>query len=97
MRFSIVVLFWALLALCVSAQPLLAVHYIEAPPLRERIKTPVGEVRTGTATRVPLITWGGDEATILANGNNTKTQKGSIFAQKGLNLELISTSSLRPT
>lgn len=38
---------------------------------------------------VPLITWGGDIATIIANGNSPKTTSGSIFAQKGLSLELV--------
>jgi ABC-type nitrate/sulfonate/bicarbonate transport system substrate-binding protein/outer membrane protein OmpA-like peptidoglycan-associated protein len=46
-----------------------------------------GSVATGKGVKVPLITWGGDVATIYANGNRT-SQQGSIFAQKGLSIEL---------
>ena len=49
----------------------------------------VGDVSTRTPVRVPMITWGGDIATILANGNAAKTRSGSIFAGQGLNLELV--------
>ncbi|RWX47354.1 NitT/TauT family transport system substrate-binding protein [Candidatus Electrothrix communis] len=38
--------------------------------------------------QVPLITWGGDIATILANGNNKNTAAGSIFAKQNLQLKL---------
>lgn len=66
-----------------------AAQFMAAPPLTEVIKAPVGPVKTSEYIRVPLITWGGDEATILANGNSGKTAKGSIFAQQGLKLELV--------
>ncbi len=66
-----------------------AVQYINAPPLEEVIKVSIGNVKSGPVTRVPLITWGGDEATILANGNAKKTAKESIFGKKGLNLALV--------
>ena len=51
------------------------------------------EVRFSTSSagkedKLPLITWGGDEATILANGNAINTKPGSIFAQKGLKFKL---------
>lgn len=65
-----------------------AVNYISAPPLLDIVKEPVGNVQPGT-TVVPLITWGGDIATIYANGNNTVTSKGSIFSQEGLQLKLV--------
>ncbi|WP_459867097.1 ABC transporter substrate-binding protein [Endothiovibrio diazotrophicus] len=55
---------------------------------RELAGTPVGEVRPGATVRVPMITWGGDIATILANGNAAKTRKGSLFANAGLDIEL---------
>jgi len=51
-------------------------------------KATVKPVETGNIVRVPLITWGGDVATILANGGK-KTQRGSIFAQEGLNFQLV--------
>ena len=66
-----------------------AVQYIQMRPLEEVIKTGVGSVKPGKEDKLPLITWGGDEATILANGNAIKTKPGSIFAQKGLNFQLV--------
>ncbi len=73
---------------CISGQAK-AVQYIEAPHLGQVINVSVGNVKEKQYTRVPLITWGGDEATILANGNAKKTQKGSIWGQKGLKFELV--------
>jgi outer membrane protein OmpA-like peptidoglycan-associated protein len=66
-----------------------SVSYIQAPPLKNVIKASPGPVRPGTPVQVPLITWGGDIATILANGNAVTTTKGSIFGQKGLDLKLV--------
>ncbi len=66
-----------------------AVEFIAAPPLTEIVKDAVGEVRSDAAgTIVPLITWGGDIATIHANGNALRTAKGSIFDRQGLQLQL---------
>ncbi|BBO92203.1 ABC transporter substrate-binding protein [Desulfosarcina ovata] len=62
---------------------------IQSPPLVTEIKTAVGEVKPGKSITVPLITWGGDMATILANGNSAKTAAGSIFAKQGLALNLV--------
>jgi outer membrane protein OmpA-like peptidoglycan-associated protein len=39
--------------------------------------------------QVPLITWGGDIATILANGNEARTAKNSLFGQQGLDVKLV--------
>lgn len=66
-----------------------AVQYMDAPPLKNVINVPAGDVKGSGPVRVPLITWGGDEATILANGNSAETSAGSIFAQKGLKLKLV--------
>lgn len=66
-----------------------AVQYTQALPLATVIRTTAGPVENTGVTRVPLITWGGDLATILANGNAGKTSRGSIFDQKGLRLELV--------
>ncbi|MDB5973147.1 MAG: ABC-type nitrate/sulfonate/bicarbonate transport system, periplasmic component [Hydrocarboniphaga sp.] len=74
-----------------SAQPAFAAapKTVESPPLSSVLaKTAVGEVAAGT-TQVPLITWGGDIATILANGNATRTVAGSAFAAEGLDLNLV--------
>jgi ABC-type nitrate/sulfonate/bicarbonate transport system substrate-binding protein/outer membrane protein OmpA-like peptidoglycan-associated protein len=60
----------------------------QSPPLASQIKTSVRNVASAKTIRVPLITWGGDIATILANGNGAKTSSSSIFAQKGLSIQL---------
>ncbi|XOF32672.1 MAG: ABC transporter substrate-binding protein [Candidatus Electrothrix sp. YB6] len=65
-----------------------AVQYVKAPPLADAVKAQVQDVKDGKAVRVPLITWGGDIATILANGNSRTTTAGSIFAKQNLQLEL---------
>ena len=64
------------------------VEYTNAPPLTQVVRTSVGEVSSGP-TQVPLITWGGDIATIYANGNSRQTVKESIFGEQGLNLNLV--------
>ncbi|MEO0796101.1 MAG: ABC transporter substrate-binding protein [Verrucomicrobiota bacterium] len=40
------------------------------------------------AVQVPFIVWGGDMATFYANGG-LKTQKSSIYAQQGLDIDLV--------
>lgn len=65
-----------------------AVSYVKSPPLKNEINTRVGTVSSGPYLKVPVITWGGDIATILANGNSARTKSGSIFDQKGLKIEL---------
>ena len=49
----------------------------------------VQPVQTTDVVKVPFIFWGGDVATFLANGG-LKTQKGSIYSNLGLNLQLYS-------
>ena len=65
-----------------------AVQYIQSPPLTRVVDTPVGAVSGGTV-QVPIITWGGDIATIYANGNAKATARDSIFGKAGLNLNLV--------
>jgi ABC-type nitrate/sulfonate/bicarbonate transport system substrate-binding protein/outer membrane protein OmpA-like peptidoglycan-associated protein len=77
--------FFLLLILVFVWNPAIAA---QSPPLATQIKTGAGRVASGKTIRVPLITWGGDIATILANGSSAKTGSNSIFAQKGLSLEL---------
>jgi ABC-type nitrate/sulfonate/bicarbonate transport system substrate-binding protein/outer membrane protein OmpA-like peptidoglycan-associated protein len=76
-----------LLGLIVPLQ-LSAAEYIDAAPLDKVVSTPLHPVRGGEATIVPIITWGGDIATVVANGNAAATAPGSIFARLGLNLRL---------
>ncbi|MCB1881293.1 MAG: ABC transporter substrate-binding protein [Gammaproteobacteria bacterium] len=71
-------------ALSVNAAP----SYVESPPLTQVVKAQVGTLRPG-AVQVPVITWGGDIATIYANGNSEATNSGSIFANNGLELKLV--------
>jgi ABC-type nitrate/sulfonate/bicarbonate transport system substrate-binding protein/outer membrane protein OmpA-like peptidoglycan-associated protein len=74
-----------LAATAVAASP----RYVESPPLATALgKVAVRDVAAGP-TQVPIITWGGDIATVLANGNQTATARGSIFAGKGLDLRLV--------
>jgi hypothetical protein len=47
----------------------------------------VENVQTGGPTQVPVILWGGEAATFLANGGTT-TSKDSIYGKLGLNLKL---------
>lgn len=70
-----------LTALCLLAiQSVLGVTYLTPAPLEEKVS---GQLRSvsGTKLRVPMITWGGDIATIL-------TEMDGIFRQKGLSVEL---------
>ena len=58
----------------------------------QSFKSLVGDVKIGKVTQtdplnVPFITWGGDMATFYANGG-LKTEKGSIFAKQGLQINL---------
>ena len=64
-----------------------AVPFVQSPPMTQVVATPVGPVGAGPV-QVPLITWGGDIATLLANGNSKATARNSIFGKLGLNLAL---------
>jgi len=65
-----------------------AVNFVQSPPLSSEIRTGVEDVKQAKYLQVPVITWGGDIATILANGNSAVTAADSIFAQKGLQIKL---------
>lgn len=77
----------SLLLACVTVPALAAPDYIDFKPLEQVVRTPVANVASGTKT-LPLITWGGDIATIYANGNQTNTAPNSIFASHQLNYQL---------
>ncbi len=66
-----------------------AVEYIQIAPMDQIVKGSVGNVRTTDSSVVPMITWGGDIATIYGNGNTTLTAKDSILGKLGLNARLI--------
>ncbi|MBI3148576.1 MAG: ABC transporter substrate-binding protein [Betaproteobacteria bacterium] len=77
-----------LAALALAAPPRAAPKYVAAQPLAEILTTPVGPVQSGPV-QVPIITWGGDIATILGNGNAKATDRSSVFGKLGLNLQLL--------
>jgi ABC-type nitrate/sulfonate/bicarbonate transport system substrate-binding protein/outer membrane protein OmpA-like peptidoglycan-associated protein len=76
----------ALLAL-LPVVALAAPKYIDFKPLDEVVKTPVANV-AGGAKVLPIITWGGDIATIHGNGDQAATRPGSIFALHNLDYRL---------
>lgn len=87
-----------LLAQCVGyvAMMLLASLYFgstavaaDAQPLTKIVTASVSECRLGQTVQVPMITWGGDEATIYANGGKARTAAGSLFAKRGLDFQLV--------
>lgn len=57
-------------------------------PMQQLIPSQVGTVRANNTVEVPYISWGGDIATIHANGDANLTKKGSIFDQLGLKVNL---------
>ena len=66
-----------------------APRYVDSPALSATVSAGVKGCSAGRPLRVPLISWGGDIATIHANGDAARTKQGSVFAQKGLDLELV--------
>ncbi len=81
---KIIAVLVALVCTSVHAAP----TYLEFKPLAERIKAPVGNAPSKSKD-LPIITWGGDMATIHGNGDQRNTKAGSIFAQYGLNYRLV--------
>ncbi|MFN8740729.1 MAG: ABC transporter substrate-binding protein [Pirellula sp.] len=59
---------------------------------QESFKELVGPVSVGPVaagpTKVPFLTWGGDVATFLANGD-LKTKPGSTYSKLGLDMQLV--------
>lgn len=88
-------LFVAVLLVVVSSGVSEAVpQYIQSPPLSQVVTAKAGDVGSGSV-KVPLITWGGDIATVYANGNQKSTQRGSFFDQEGLNFVLFREDDFR--
>jgi outer membrane protein OmpA-like peptidoglycan-associated protein len=72
---------WSLLVLLVAAAPVAAeVEYLDLKPLADVVRTQAKPVNGGKLM-VPLITWGGDVATIEA-------QTSGLFKQEGLDTDL---------
>ncbi len=64
-------------------------EYIEPIPLANKITVDVGNVQDNEVTQVPLISWGGDMITIMANGIASETQPGSEIDKQGLKMNLV--------
>jgi ABC-type nitrate/sulfonate/bicarbonate transport system substrate-binding protein len=65
------------------------VNYVDSPALSKTSPATVAACGSAGTVQVPIITWGADMATILANGNSATTMDGSIFARQGLRLRLV--------
>jgi outer membrane protein OmpA-like peptidoglycan-associated protein len=74
----------AVLILCIITP----VFSQELEPFSRRVKVSVGNYKSSSWLKVPLITWGADLVTIHANGGKVKTTSGSPFDKKGLKVEL---------
>ncbi len=57
------------------------VEYLSVKPMSQAVKAQVQPVKVSGTVSIPLITWGGDVATILAD-------KDGIFQQEGLDVKL---------
>lgn len=68
---------------------LAAPQYLTPQPLMQAVTTPVQSCQKGAITQVPVITWGGDMATIFANGSKRETAVGSFFDKQGLKVKLV--------
>lgn len=68
--------------------PSLSAQFVDSPPLVDVIPAQVGELKKSDTIVLPLITWGGDIATILANGNSVKTLGDSVFGRGKLKFTL---------
>lgn len=79
---------FVLLAVLSPLISIAAPAYIEFKPLDSVIKTTVADVKPG-ADILPIITWGGDIATVYANGNTRQTAADSLLGAASLNLRLI--------
>ncbi|MDD5036551.1 MAG: ABC transporter substrate-binding protein [Methylococcaceae bacterium] len=83
LRWSLLLIltFWAL--------GLPAVTPVAMQPMDRLVKETVGSVKPAPLVKVPIITWGGDIATVHGNGDATLPQPGSLFSKLGLSLRLI--------
>ncbi|MFA6401266.1 MAG: hypothetical protein WCX31_06525 [Salinivirgaceae bacterium] len=71
------------LALLVALSPIMAqtVQYLNAKPMSQLVNNSLKPVNADNTLKVPMITWGGDEATILGGMDG-------IFKANGLNVTL---------
>lgn len=73
----------------VSLAALAAPNYVDAPPIAKVLAgAAVEPLKSAQPLQVPMITWGGDIASIYANGSADRTRPGSLFDQQGLDIQL---------
>lgn len=65
-----------------------AIEYLPFRPLSQAVGEPVQDCRLRGSIPVPVIAWGGDIATSLANGNARETTADSPLGEAGLDLAL---------
>jgi outer membrane protein OmpA-like peptidoglycan-associated protein len=75
-------------ALAAPGSILAAAKFVDAPPLTQVAKSAVAACPAHDVLPLPLITWGGDIATIYANGNQVETGRNSLFAKSNLKVRL---------
>lgn len=80
---------WAICLVAVIAAPAAAQQFVTPTrPAKELVQgVTIGEVGSTDPVAMPMITWGGDAATLLANGG-ASTVPDSPFEQAGLNINL---------
>lgn len=88
-RIKILIRFYLLLITLFVQTVQASPEFITLQPLKDRINTSVGPVNKTVPLRVPMITWGGDMVSLLANGMNTRTQPDSVMAKAGLDYEFV--------
>lgn len=79
----------ALLVVALATTVVAAPRYIELKPLADVVDTPVAAVSARGPVSLPLITWGGDVATVHGNGDARATRSGSIFDRYDLSFRLV--------
>lgn len=77
-----------MIASSLAIVPSISVAATQVPPLAEVVNTPLRDCAKSEIVNLPIITWGGDIATIYANGNAAQTTAGSLFDKQGLKLKL---------
>lgn len=77
-----------LIGVCIT-QTAQAVDYIKIAPMSQIVKGTVGAVRKTDITIIPIITWGGDIATLHGNGDSAITTAASDLGKLGLKNRLI--------
>jgi outer membrane protein OmpA-like peptidoglycan-associated protein len=92
-RFVLLVLSVILVAFAVSISGLSSasaeeVQFIGSPPLSSAVKESVKACAPMSVLQVPVITWGGDVATVLAAGGKTISEAGSLFDAEKLKVKL---------